>query len=328
MLALLHRILCSAFVLGFAAGFAIAEEPVNFQGMCDASAAAAIDAERFIVADDEENILRVYERSGGPALGAFDVSKFLGAIGRKGAKEADIEGGAQLGARTFWITSHGRNAKAQEAPERQRIFATEVRRDGDGLRIEPVGRPYALLLEDLLRDKRLVPYRLGDAALLAPKAPGGLNIEGLAATPEGHLLIGFRNPLHEGRALVVPLLNPREIIDGARARLGEPNALDLGGRGIRSLGYSAGRYLIIAGSPSEGGGSRLFEWKGSTDAPREVPGVRFRGLNPEGVSFHGDGGQADYFVLSDDGATEIDGRPCKDLKDPTLKRFRGRTLKF
>jgi hypothetical protein len=34
--------------------------------------------------------------------------------------------------------------------------------------------------------------------------PGGLNIEGLAATPDGQLLIGFRNPLSEGKALLLP----------------------------------------------------------------------------------------------------------------------------
>lgn len=62
------------------------DDAVVFQGMCDASAASAIDAERFIVADDEENILRVYERTGGPALGAFDVSKFLGNIGESAAE--------------------------------------------------------------------------------------------------------------------------------------------------------------------------------------------------------------------------------------------------
>lgn len=314
-------------VLGIGSPFVLAaDDTVVFQGMCDASAAAAIDADRFIVADDEENILRVYERTGGPPVGEFDVSKFLGTIGLKKVKEADIEGGAQLGARTFWITSHGRNAKSQIAPERHRLFATEAHRDGDGLRIEPVGRPYVLLLEDLLGDQRLKKYGFAEASLLAPKTPGGFNIEGLAATPEGHLLIGLRSPIFDGRALVIPLLNPGAVIDGQRARLGEPRELDLGGRGIRSIGFAGGRYLIIAGSATKGGGSRLYEWPGGAEPPRIVPGVSFRGLNPEGISFHSTGSTTEYFVLSDDGTSEVDGQLCKDVKDPLQKRFRGRTL--
>jgi hypothetical protein len=39
--------------------------------------------------------------------------------------------------------------------------------------------------------------------------------------------------------------------------------LDLGGFGLRSMEYCAGRYVLIAGAPGEGGGaSRLYEWDG------------------------------------------------------------------
>ena len=35
----------------------------------------------------------------------------------------------------------------------------------------------------------------------AAEAEGGFNIEGLAAAPDGSLLIGLRNPIPQGRAL-------------------------------------------------------------------------------------------------------------------------------
>src|SRR5688572_30301656 len=66
-----------------------------FTGMSDASAAAAIDAERFVVADDEDNILRVYSRDGGHPLAQLDVSAFIGNMGKKKGKEADMEAAAQ-----------------------------------------------------------------------------------------------------------------------------------------------------------------------------------------------------------------------------------------
>ena len=48
-----------------------------------------------------------------------------------------------------------------------------------------------------------------------------MNIEGLCPTPEGELLIGFRNPIPGERALIVPLKNPGELIEGKPARFGD-----------------------------------------------------------------------------------------------------------
>jgi hypothetical protein len=296
-----------------------------FSGMCDASAAAAIGEAHFIVANDEDNILRVYSRSGGAPIDEFDLSEFLEAH----KKETDLEGAAPLGARVFWITSHGRTAKGDVSSERQRFFGTDITLAGRRIEVQPAGRPYTRLLEDLLREKRLAPYRLSEAAKLAPKAKGALNIEALSATPDGHLLIGFRNPIRDGKALLVPLLNPSDLIEGERASFGDPIDLDLGGLGVRSMGWDAGRYLIIAGAFGEGGRSRLYEWSGQpNDQPRLVKRVAFRGFNPEGIMFTQRGSKAEYFVLSDDGTRIIDGHSCKELNDPARRQFRGTVVKF
>ena len=309
-----------------AAPSAVGGEPIVFKGMCDASAAAAVDAQRFIVADDEDNILRVYSRSGGEALVEADMSEFLGNQGKKKAKEADLEAAAQLGDRVFWIASHGRNSKGKATPERQRLFATTVvMRDGKVV-ITPVGKPYRALLDDLVKDASLAKFDLQSAAQLAPKAPGGLNIEGLAATPEGHLLIGFRSPAIGGKALIVPLQNPGEVIDGKAAKLGTPVELDLQGLGIRSIERVGDRYVIIAGATGANDEvPRLFEWDGKGQ-PRVVPGITLAGLNPEGVTFQTQDGKGEYFILSDDGTKTIGGMDCKDLKDPGMKQFRGRVV--
>lgn len=302
---------------------------VEFTGMCDASAVATIGGDRLIVANDEDNILRLYARTGGAPLAEFDVSDFIGKRGAKKPREADIEGAAQIGPHTYWITSHGRNAKAEEQRERQRLFATETVGEGATVKVQPAGRPYDALLDDLLTDPRLARFPLKAAAELAPKASGALNIEGLCSTPEGGLLIGFRNPLIKGRALLVPLLNPAEVIAGKRAKLGEPVTLDLGGRGIRSMSRDGARYLIIAGAAGqEAVASLLYEWQGDASAPKRVRGVSFRGLNPEGALFEMADGSREFLVLSDDGTLQIDGQDCKTLTDPSRKRFRGVRLKL
>ncbi|MCE9670133.1 DUF3616 domain-containing protein [Myxococcus stipitatus] len=292
-----------------------------FEGMCDASGAVALAGDLFVVGDDEDNILRVYDaRRGGPPVRSVDLSPSLAlvATGKK-VPEADIEAATQLGSLSFWLTSHGRNSSGKKAPGRLRFFATEGTPEGPRV----VGRPYMGLLEDLLASPGLARFHLERAEALAPKAPGGLNIEGMTATEDGAaVLIGFRSPVPEGRALVVPLHNPREmVLEGARASVGTPRLLDLGGQGIRSMSWWRGRYLLISGDAAGGTTSHLFTWKGGEDAPVPVREVDLAGFNPE--AFFTPESEAEILLLSDDGTVPLDGVACKKLGDPARKRFRG-----
>ena len=138
----------------------------------------------------------------------------------------------------------------------------------------------------------------------------------LTATPDGGLLIGFRNPIPQGKALVVPLLNPKDVVMGlAKAKLGAPILLSLAGLGIRSIEYSAARneYLIVAGPDGVTGPFHLYRWTGSkSEAPIEVTGVSFTGLQPEALIVYPDNANT-IEILSDDGARDIHGVPCKNL---------------
>jgi hypothetical protein len=317
-----------AVTLGLSAAAARGESNVIvFNGMCDASAAAAIDAEHFVVADDEDNTLRIYRVAGGEPVYSAELSLFLGNAGTKKPKEADLEAAAQIQKYTFWITSHGRNSKGKDKPERQRLFATEAIAANGSLEIKAVGEPYIRLLDDLLAHPDLTAFNLEAASKLAPKTAGALNIEGMAGTPEGHLLIAFRNPVPDGKALIVPLLNPTEVIKGQEAKLGSPIQLNLQGLGIRGIDYCDGRYLIIAGAHGEGGDSKLFEWDGKAE-PKLLSNITLSGFNPEGIAFQQTDGKGRYLLLSDDGSVQVDGQSCKDLKDQTLKSFRGRVIRF
>jgi hypothetical protein len=243
---------------------------VTFTGMCDASGAVPLSHRRFVVADDEDNVLRVYdvERGGAPVARA-DVSSGLKLPVKPKKKpgkvpiapEADIEAATRLGDRAYFITSHGRNSSGKRKPERLRFFATNAPEEGE---IEVIGEPYDGLLSDILKDARFADFELAKAAELAPKAPGGLNLEGMTERKEGGVWLGFRNPIPKGRALLVPLLNPEELIEGKAARLGDPLTLDLGGLGVRSLSSYHGRYLIMAGDFDQGAPSRLFMWTALT----------------------------------------------------------------
>jgi hypothetical protein len=297
------------------------------QGMCDASAVVMVGPEHFLVADDEDNILRLYSRTqDGAPVESMDLSQFLHVDLQ--SPEVDLEGAAPLGDRVYWISSHARNKNGKDRPSRRRFFATTLTRTNNATVMQPVGLAYELLLEDLLREPQLQPFRLAAAAQRAPKSKNALNIEGLCATPDGHLWIGFRNPVPRGKALVVPLLNPADLIAGRPARFGDPLLVDLGGLGIRSLARAGDRYLIIAGSYDGSGPSHLFEWKGGSERPRRLPHAQLTGLNPEAVESFTLNGAEHLLVVSDDGALRIGGEECKSVKDPNLKYFRATTLKL
>lgn len=302
-------------------------EPVFFRGACDASGGFALGARFLAVANDEDNTLRYYNLDAPDAMPAEeDWSQRLEVEGEPGKNETDIESATPLGDLIFWIGSHSRSKTGKLRPDRHRLFATRRLNNGGSGRMDLVGQPYRKLLDALSADGRFARFDLNAASKLAPKEPGGLNIESLCATDEGTLLIGFRNPVPDGKALLAPLLNGPEVVEGKPARFGEPTLLDMGGLGIRDMARWAGDYLVIGGpigDPNVGAvESRLFRWDGrSTQA--EMLDLPFAGFNPEGLIDFGTGAGHRLLVLSDDGASDQAGTTCKDLPPSNpAKRFR------
>ncbi|MBN3034641.1 MAG: DUF3616 domain-containing protein [Bacteroidales bacterium] len=295
----------------------------RYYGMCDASAGVALREDLFVAANDEDNVLRLYrnDQPGNP-IRSFDMSSFLASDGKH--PEADIEGAAGLGNHIFWITSHGTHRNGKERPSRQQLFATEVHYTQDGTPvITPAGIPYRNLISDLTADPGFEQFGLDEAARRPPTKGGALNIEGLCVTPKGQLLIGLRNPVPNGKALIIPLENPQEVIAGQNARFGNPLLLPLGGLGIRSMEYFAARdeYLILAGSYQGEGDFRLFSWSGEqSDEPVEINGFDAGDLNPEALVIY-PGVDQNIQILSDDGTVKVNGRDCKDAS-VHLRNFR------
>lgn len=310
-----HLYLIAAISLAASAPAAV-QNLRTYNQICDASAGIPLDEKHFVVGDDEGNILRVYARGQADPVRNYDLSRFL--IGRKKGSETDLEGAARVGDNIYWISSHGRNKDGQLAPNRHRFFAT--RSIAGGKLLDPIGKPYNHLLNDILTDKRFERFELQAASKLAPKEQNGLNIEGLCAGPNGSLLIGFRNPIPHGKALLLPLLNPAEIILGQLPRFGEMIELDLGGRGVRDITRTGDKFLILGGQHHTGKDFALYNWDGKNQ-PQEIPGIKFGKLNPEGLfQFPGDAPGV-LQVLSDDGGEKIGGKECKTCPIPK-RRFR------
>ena len=199
--------------------------------------------------------------------------------------------------------------------------------EGNKVTVVPAGLPYTRLLEDLAHAPALQKYSLESASRKAPESKDGLNIEGLAATPQGALMIGFRNPIPGGKALIVLLDNPQQIVEGERAKLGPPIELSLNGLGVRSIEYSESRglYLIVAGPYNDDGKVALFSWSGkASDAAELIPEGTFGNLNPEAMFIYPGELTAVQF-LSDDSGRKLKGVGGKEMV-PAKQRFRSVSL--
>ena len=221
-----------------------------FHGMSDASAAIALSEDIFVVADDENNILRLYEREGSAyPVSSVDLNEFL--VTDTEHPESDIEGATRVGDRIYWITSHGRNKDGKFRESRYRFFATRIITENGKPTLKPEGSVCTNLLESMLLTPESQKLGLDKATgwhgslekkqlkKLAPKEEG-LNIEALSATPDGGTLyIGFRNPRPGNKAIILPLLNAAAVIEKQQTPVfGKPLLWDLKGLGLRAMEYS------------------------------------------------------------------------------------------
>jgi hypothetical protein len=295
---------------------------VTFEGACDASGAIPLDETHFLVADDEDNVLRVYDAErGGPPTRTYDLSARVAPSDPD--SEVDLEAATRIGDRGYFLSSHARKRSGKLDPNRFVFFAVDLSADAGSLPV--MGRPVTSLLDDLERLSEVSGFGLGTGRTRAPLTEGAVNIEGMTAAAGDTLWIGFRSPLPQGKAILVRLLNPNQVLSGAQAKFASPRLLDLGGLGIRSLSSHHGSYLAVAGPAQRKGVFRLVRF-GEEGPVRPVAGAEFEGLSPEGL-FTPEA-RDDILVLSDDGMQPLNGKACKKLADRSQKRFRGLWMKL
>jgi hypothetical protein len=275
---------------------AAAAAPFFYDEICEASAAAVLDDRHFAVASDEMERLQVYRRGQARPVAHLDHEDVT-----------DIEGAVRIRDTVFWLTSHSLNSGGVDKPKRKVFFASKV---VAGPTLAEAGANFVDL-----RARVAAQLGIAETALMP-----WLNIEGVAATQAGDLLIGLRRaPAGEARAYVLSIGDPFVLV-GLRAAAGAPAPartwrLDLGGRGIRSLervGTGARSYLILAGPREDEALSfALFWWDGESEAVTPGPAVAFGDMSPEAMILWPDG---ELQILGDN---EGDGPArCTDKEDP------------
>lgn len=315
-------------------------------GASDASTAIAVDSQHVLVADDEDQVLRLYRRDqSGLPLSKFDFTSQLGLTDVSGGvpREVDLEAATRVGDTIYWLGSHSNSAAGAARPNRSRMFATTVAGSGAGTTLSYAGR-YDHLETDLLAWDSGNGHGLGAnyyelsssaAAGVVPEGANGFNIEGLVMAPGGSTAyLAFRAPLAtpalRSRALVVPVTNWGALAQthggtAGSAVFGAPIELDLAGRGIREIVSNGSDYVLIAGPVGSVGTFQLYTWSGVAGAS-PVPRAEIAGLNPEGIVQVPAGtlnGTTTLQLVSDLGDTVFynDGVIGKELTD-NLQKFR------
>ncbi|MBL1087198.1 hypothetical protein JK359_35415 [Streptomyces actinomycinicus] len=306
-------------------------------GASDASAAVDAGGGYVLVANDEDNTLRLYDgsASGAPVRG-WDLDAALGAD-----KEVDIEGAARVGNTVYWTGSLGNNKDGEYKPDRNTVFTTTLSGAGAATQLS-FGTAGHRLRDDLVAWDEANGDRYGFAAGTAagqvPKQIDGFNVEGLEFAPGSTTTayVGFRAPLvppqNGGKALIVPVTNMDQVARGTKAVFGTPIELDLGGLAVRDLRRNdQGQFLIVAGSWAADDNSdpyALYSWDGVAghrpvkvlDLPTADAGGWESVVSVPDPTAAG----ARVQLITDDGSADLygDGVEAKDLTHPEWQKSR------
>ena len=196
----------------------------------------------------------------------------------------------------FLITSFSPTKKNKRKKKRQRLLQFQINDDK--------------IIREFHFDN-LLPYLIGHLAnekYVGSKGADALNIEGITFDrKKEHLLIGLRSPLRKGKAVIVVLENPYELLSDRDIPVFSPRniILDLGGEGIRGMVYDDLRngYLITNEVRNRKGKLRpgLWFWEPSRK-PVRIPLPKMKGVkNIEGIAPITIASRHFLFLVWDDG---------------------------
>lgn len=315
-------------------------------GLPDASAAISVDNTYMIVANDETNVLYLFNKNhSGQPIRSFDFNQMniLGLTDSSGGKwkEVDVEGGVRSINHPnliYWIGSMSNNSSYFTKPNRNRLFAITISGKGAATQISNAGH-YSRLREKLIAwgDAHGYDFLRSAAVGKNPKLVDGFNIEGMVFAPDNSTMyIGFRAPLvpigRRTKAVIAPIENFENWFNNGAAHdnpaIGDPIELDLAGRGIRDvIQLPNGKYVIIAGSSDIELRPAVYSWTGHpTDVPVEINSFTVAGLNVEAVLPVYDAGRFSLNklqVLTDNGNDILYGDTVivKNIPEYNFKKF-------
>lgn len=275
-------------------------------GIYEPSAVQQLPDGRFLVVEDEKQhpfSLLAINRDG--KVSTVPLSPNVQKVEGVSLALDDLEGlTLDQSGNLYATTSHSRDGEGKEKKSREQLIRFRIEDDRIVAPVIARGLKSALVAKH--------PVLAAAAEIRDVKNGGGLNIEALEiSADQKRLLVGFRSPLLDKRAIIASIENPREIFDAGEApRISATlETLDLGGNGIRGMAYipSLGGYLVISGPVArEQVQFQLWFWRGDHGSQARrvtVPGLA--GVeHAEGISTAVIDGRQQVILVSDDGNRE------------------------
>jgi hypothetical protein len=287
-------------------------------GIYEPSAIQQLPDGRFLVAEDEKQhpfSLVTLQPDG--RVSSTPLSTQVQGDSGGFRKPDDLEGMAlDQSGNIYAITSHSRDGDGDQKKSRNKLVRFRIVADH-------ITEPQVIkeLKPALLA---AYPTLVAAAKIQDVKDDEGFNIEALEISPDQqHLLIGFRSPLLDSRAIIASVENHAAIFDAGDAPQISSTliALDLDGHGIRGLCHAPtlNGYLVISGpASSEPIQFKLWFWNGQADEPPHrvsVPGLpgfeHAEGVCPAVID-----GQPRIVIVSDDGSRKAERFARFLLLDP------------
>ncbi len=259
---------------------------------------------RFLVAEDEpEHPFSLFRIGLDGQVSNAPLNTQIMGTNKALQKLDDLEGlTADQHGHIYAITSHSRNADGEQEKSRNSLVRFRIESDHIVDPIMVTGLKPALL--------EAHPLLHAAAQIRDVKDDDGLNIEALEISHEPQrLLIGFRSPLLDNRAIIATIENHTAMFEvNEPARVSNVLiTLDLEGDGIRGISWLPllNAYLVISG-PASGKPVqfKLWRWSGRPEEPaRRLSVPRLPGFeHAEGVCPAVINGQPKIILVSDDGS--------------------------
>lgn len=279
------------------------QTPRQFQGTYEPSSVLQLDDGRVLIVEDESrrSLSLLTPDDSGQLVENDDID--AGLVQGVGRKLNDMEALTRdTAGNLYGITSHSVNKEGKRNPNREVLM--QFRIEGNQLRKPLI---YGKLVDQLMASASLqsmIETRAGARADFRQT-----NIEGMSFDPDkGHLLLGFREPVVNGKTMILAIGNPEALFtQDASPEFVDAFFLDMKENGIRGMSRDAAhkRYLLTNEIRDAGGKNRshLWSWNGNADsAPVDITPPAFRQMkNIEGVGAVRMNGKPGYLFTSDEG---------------------------
>ncbi len=283
----------------------------KFYNIYEPSGATTIGENQVLIVEDESSnkplkLITFDEQNNVVERGTLHIPKKMKKLFKK--KIEDLEAITSDGNTIYAITSHSLSRTNKHKATREKLLMFHY----ENATVTDI-KVYTHLKEHLID---FMPQLFGDKLL----GYNDINIEGLSFDPQQHaLLIGFRAPTKDGKAIIISIVNPKEIFadEKAKPNFQNPHYIDLDGLGIRGMQFDEKRngFWILAGDK----GKRVskFQLYFLDKATNKVSLVN-KDLNlgySEGITIVQNNGERFLFCVEDNG--EKPNKPANYLKIKT-----------